>query len=486
MKYINHILLLVIGALFLNSCEVIDLTPISSVTESNFYKTADDIDQSVLGIYSNYQSRISRDWTLFEMPADGFHPSTYKSISGLEEMANLDFQPQNELFKSFWQSNYNGIFRCNAVLTHIEVPTNYNSDQKNQLKGEALFMRALYYFDMVRAFGGVPEVLTTISVNESKTIPRSTEEQIYSTIVADLKEATGLLQEKANVAKGRATKGAAFGLLGKVYIYLENWSEANNALEEVSKLDYSLLDNFSDLWTLENEDNDEIIFAIKYVEGSNGQSLSSDFLPYFGVEGISTNGGELANISWSIQKLFIEEDSRKNATITETWKSPGSTETPEWRPYVSKYAVPHVPFASGLDLPILRYADILLLRAEALYNLNQPEEAVQELNKVRSRAFGNDTQNYTTLDVPDTEAFYDKLLKERALELAYENERWFDLTRTGRFMTVLTEVEWSYNPSTGEAQKVSLNPQAYKKLFPIPQHEIDQSDAGVIEQNDGY
>ena len=112
MKYINHILLLVIGALFLNSCEVIDLTPISSVTESNFYKTADDIDQSVLGIYSNYQSRISRDWTLFEMPADGFHPSTYKNISGLEEMANLDFSHK---------TNYSRVFGNQITMEFSDV-----------------------------------------------------------------------------------------------------------------------------------------------------------------------------------------------------------------------------------------------------------------------------------------------------------------------------------------------------------------------------
>lgn len=175
--------------------------------------------------------------------------------------------------------------------------------------------------------------------------------------------------------------------------------------------------------------------------------------------------------------------------LPEYWRAPGSTEDPDWRPYVKKYAVPHngrSSSGSGLDLPVLRYADILLLKAEALYHLNKPEEDLVELNKIRTRAFQDESFNYQLTDISNPDDFMDIIMLERQLELAFENQRWFDLVRTDRFMTELAEVEWGYNNALGTAQKVKLNPQPRHKYFPIPLHEIDQANPGVLQQNDGY
>ena len=203
--------------------------------------------------------------------------------------------------------------------------------------------------------------------------------------------------------------------------------------------------------------------------------------------GISTRGNENVFPSWSLHKKYKENDARKEATITEYWKSPGSpaAEPAIWYPYISKFAVPHPPNSSGLDIPVLRYADILLLRAEVLYRLNQPQEALNALNQVRERAFGSASENYSLQDISTPEAFMDRLLDERQLELAMENERWFDLVRTGRFMTVLKQVERYYNVTDQEAQVVTLNPEPHHKLFPIPQHQIELA-PGVLTQNEGY
>lgn len=492
MKNNRYIIIFFIAfALVLEACHdsVIDLKPLSTLTEANFYETADDMNRAVLGIYSRYQARRDRDWALLEMPTDHLHMSTYRHIGGLEAVNVLDFQPHNDIFRNFWQANYNGIFRANAVLANIDKPSDYTGSQKEQLEGEAKFMRALFYFDLVRAFGGVPEVTRILTVKEAQATPRATEDQIYSLIVNDLKDAIDLLPKPGNIAHGRASEGAAVALLGKVYIYLEDWNNAVQYLEMVEDYNYALEENFADLWTLENEDNEEVIFAMKYIETLNGHELSSDFIPYFGVEGVSEGGNEAADLSWSLHKKFLDEDERKAATIAEYWRSPGSTEDPEWRPYVKKFAVPHVGRAStgsGLDLPVLRYADILLLKAEALYKANKKEEALVPLNRVRFRAFKDASYNYELADITDPDDFMDILMLERQLELAFENERWYDLVRTDRFMEALDVVEWGYNNVLGEAQVVDLDPQPRFKYFPIPLHEIDQADPGVLKQNEGY
>ncbi len=154
-------------------------------------------------------------------------------------------------------------------------------------------------------------------------------------------------------------------------------------------------------------------------------------------------------------------------------------------PYVAKYAIPHTFQASGLDLPVIRFADVVLLRAEIAFRRNQPAAALAALNEIRERAFGDATHNYTAADIATETMFYDKLLLERQLEFAYENERWFDLTRTGRFVQLVKE-ERNYNNVTQTAVTATLQPQAYMKVFPIPQVQIGQAAPGVLEQTQGY
>ncbi|WP_277482602.1 RagB/SusD family nutrient uptake outer membrane protein [Catalinimonas alkaloidigena] len=481
---------MVLLALTLGAChdEILELTPPSVLTEADFYHSADDMEGAVLGIYSRFQSRLPRDWAILEMPTDNLHRTGYYGIGGLDELNNLAFTPGNPLFADFWESTYNGIFRANAVLAYIDNPTDYTESQKDQLVGEAHFMRALFYFDLVRMFGGVPKVTDLLSVEEAKSTPRASVDEIYSLVIEDLKRAIDLLPMKENIAMGRAHKSAAVALLGKVYVYREDWENAKTYLDMMSSFNHQLLDDFASLWTLDNEDNDEAIFSIKYLEETNDHVLSTDFLPYFGVTGIAASGLENAFPSWDLHKHYEDEDSRKEVTITEYWKSPGSPEEepPAWYPYVSKFAVPHTPWASGLDLPVLRYADVVLLRAEVLYHLNQPEEALAELNRVRSRAFGDTSHNYEMSDISDMESFMDKLLLERRLEFAFENERWFDLVRTDRFVEALEEVEWYYNVGTATPQVVNLDPKPYQRYFPIPQNQLDLTEANGLTQNEGY
>ncbi|WP_130855019.1 RagB/SusD family nutrient uptake outer membrane protein [Olivibacter jilunii] len=489
----NYVIIsLCLSLLALSAChdELLNPVPESSLTNVNFYRSADDIDQAVLGIYGQLQLRKPTDYQLLEIGTDNLYMSTNTVIAGIPEVDGLTVSTTNPLVLSFWQSTYNGIFRANAVLANIDTPTDYPSGMKEQYRGEAKFMRALFYFDLVRVFGAVPLVTTPISAEEATNVGRTDAEAVYQLIIADLTGAVDLLPLKGAIASGRCNRETALGLLAKVYVSKNDWQAAKQTLDRFFTefgSTFSLMENFGSLWQVATENNAEVLFAMKYTDGTNGHSLSTAFIPNAGVPNVVSRGAEIALPSWSLHKLFDEEDSRKTATIAEQYVpalSPG--DDPIWYPYVSKYAITHTFNASGLDLPVLRYADIILLHAETLNELGQLNAALSELNKVRARAFGNTTHNYTAREVAGQDEFTDVLLKERQLEFAFENERWFDLVRKEKFVQVLQSEERNYNPANGQAQVVPLQPAAYMQLFPIPQAEIDLVGSSVLTQNPGY
>lgn len=478
---------LLLLALSVGACHdsVVDLQPESELTEANFFETRDQIENAVLGVYSHYQDKLPQDYYLMEFPSDHLHISEYRLIEGLQPIGNLNFDPGNDRFTSFWQNSYNGIYRANSVLDNIDVPDDYLGNERAQFEGEAKFMRALYYFDLVRAFGGVPEITSRVSIDEARSTPRASEEEIYGLIISDLEDAIDMLPTPGEATVGRASVAAASALLGKVYVYQEQWNDALTHLNRVDDFGYELEDDFATLFTVDgSEDNSEFIFQMPYVENVDGHTLSTHFVPYSGAEGIVGSGDEVALPSWALHKKFEDEDSRKDVTINEEWQNPGSDEV-EWYPFVGKYAVPHLFRTSGLDLPVIRYAEVLLLRAEALHRSGSDADALNELNRLRERAFGDDSHNYSSAGEGGT-SLMDKIMLERQLELAYENERWFDLVRTGRFLEVMQVHEREYIPSSGTVTTSTYDVAEYKARFPIPQHEIDQADSGVLEQNPGY
>jgi starch-binding outer membrane protein, SusD/RagB family len=283
------------------------------------------------------------------------------------------------------------------------------------------------------------------------------------------------------------SNGVAAALLGKVYVYLKDWANAKIYLDMIPGYGYALQNDFASLWKLENEDNAEIIFAIKYIEGTNGHGLSSAYLPFGGKTGVASSGLESVFPSWDLHRLYEVGDTRKAASITEFYKTPTPANSPTvWFPHVSKYEVKHLINSSGIDLPVLRYADVILLMAEVQYGLNRPDLALVELNKIRTRAFGNSSKNYILSDIATAASFTDKILLERRLEFAFENERWFDLVRTGRLLTEMTFEERGYNPSTQTALKFTLQPKPHYVLYPIPQRQIEVYNPGVLVQNQDY
>lgn len=491
-KHKFYISTLLCVALSLGSChdELLNPVPESILTTANAFNLAKDVDLAVLGIYSRLQSRVPSDYELMEIASDNMYGYYFANSPGMAEIDVLSVNPDNAKLNSFWKDTYNGIFRANTVLANIDVPDDYAASQKDQLIGEAKFLRALFYFDLVRIFGGVPQVTTQLSIEEAREVPRASEEAIYDLIVEDLEDAVTKLPVPSAMAWGRTSKAAALALLGKVYVYLEDWNNAKTNLEALlSGYDYSLMPNYGDLFELSSEENNETIFAVAYVGGTNGHGLTYDLAPHGGIYGVINNGSRIGRPTWDLEQAYEEGDTRFEATITDEQlsfaSSPGDPTV--WFPYFSKWIVAaEISTSSGLDIPMLRLADMILLYAETLYHLDQPQQALDQLNMVRERAFGDASHNYTLADIPSEEAFLDKLLLERRLELAVENNRWFDLVRTGRFTSELTVIEGEYNPSTGKAVMIEMNAQSYMAHFPIPYEQIQLASPEVMVQNTGY
>lgn len=490
----NHRLIsgLLAAIVFFASCtdQLLNPQPESILTTSNAYNTAKDINLATLGIYNNYQARIQTDYELMETPSDNAYGYYFANSPGMAEIALLEVSPENPKLNAFWKSAYNGIFRANTVLANIDNPTDYTGTQKDQYSGEARFMRALLYFDLVRIFGGVPSITQIISPKEAAEIPRATEQEIYTLITTDLQDAISKLPAPGATVVGRASKAAAIALMAKVSVYRKDWPSAKTHLEQLfSEYNYTLVNNFRDLFNTATENNSETIFAIPYVSGTNGQSLTAALAPHGGILNVINQGNRTVRPTWDLHSAFAEGDTRFTVTITErqlpfSYK-PGDEQI--WFPYFNKWIVPApIPGSSGLDIPVLRLADMILLYAETLYYSNQPEPALVQLNRVRTRAFGNTSHNYLLSDIATEESFMDKLLLERRLELAMENDRWFDLVRTGRFTSVLTTIDGEYNPSTGQAVQIPMNAQAYMRYFPIPWEQIQLASPGILQQNEGY
>lgn len=474
----------------LTSCEDMLLYPVpeSVLTTTNAFSTARDMELGVYGIYNRLQSRVPSDFELMEIPSDNMYGEYFATAPGMDAINTLDVTSTNQKINSFWQETYNGIFRANLILSQIDVPTEYAAGKKEQLTGEAKFLRAYFYFDLVRIFGGVPKVTEVLGITAAENIGRSSGQEIYDFIVEDLTDAISKLPK--TVEQGRASQGAAIALLAKVQVYRENWSAARTLLERLNtEFDYQLLPNFRDLFQIATEVNKEAIFSLAYVGGTNGHTLSYILLPNGGVKGYSNVGSRVGRPTWDLHKAFEEGDTRFKQTITENallWNAPSENDA-FWWPYFSKWMIPaEISTSSGLDIPLLRYADMVLLYAEVLHKLGETDKALAELNKVRTRAFKSADHNYTLADVPTADAFMDKLLLERRLELAVENNRWFDLVRTGRFVDVLQSVEGEYNPSTGQAVKVVREAKPFMKYFPIPWEQIQLAGKDVMQQNEGY
>lgn len=477
------IITLLIGVILFGCEGKLDIAPISNVSADGFFKTESDIEQAVVASYDNLQEegQYGFDYMfLMEIRSDNAFVESPTNSGG--DQGNIDlFQVSSGNFRinDAWNSCYRGIQRFNTVLNRIgEI--DMDATLKNTRIGEVKFLRALTYFNLVRLWGDVPLVVEeTTDPFEAFSIGRTSVSEVYAQIVNDLSEAISDLPN-TNEA-GRATKGAAQTLLGKVHLTLGNWSDAVSVLDAVSG--YSLQPNFTDNFGIANENGMESIFEIQF-QGGSGSILDNTITNNTGegspypnqvapvgsanelLNGIGSQRGE--NIpDNALFNSFESGDARRDASIGVL--SNGTTK------YAKKLIdIPVDDYDSDLNVIVLRYADVLLMKAEALNEVGYVAdgEAFDLLNQIRNRAGLTDL---TAADLPTQSSFRDAIATERKHEFVSENHRWFDLLRTGKAIEVM-------NASTS-----AFTVSDFQLVYPIPLSAIDAiNDASIFPQNPGY
>ena len=464
MKYINKFILVLLALFSSWGCSdgFFELYPSNQISVGDFYKTADDFNQAVIVCYAKFQGWFAFDREFCEYRSDNLKiPAPQTSTQDRYDFDNFVETSANGLLSDYWAKFNNNIYRANSVLNRIDG-ADFDETLKNQYKGEALFVRAWSYYHMYLVWGPVPVTLEIVSPSEALKIGRCTQEEMYKYLSDDLKLAAELLPASySGYDIGRATSGAALTLLGKVNLTFKKWTEAKDALEQVIG-EYSLQSNPGDVFDVNNKMNSEIIFAVRFnktVEGENHGLLNTTLNP----DADETQTDALKN-------CYTNEDKRK---VLISWVPVAGTAGT----YIIKKfydTLDPTTNRAGNDYIWLRYADVLLMYAEALneieYNSSSSSPALNALNQVHERAGLNPIQ---ISEVPDQNSFRNAILLERQQEFPYEGQRWFDLVRMGKAMEVIN------------SQGISI--QEYQLVYPIPQSELERiNDTSLLWQNEGY
>ena len=460
MKYLINILTCASFLVLASSCgdDFMNQYPSNSVKENNFYKTDNDFNQAVRGCY--YKLKTASGFLISEMSYrsdEGDQPAMNVSTQDRYDLDHFCERPNNGLTSEVWDAWYNGIFRCNDVLEHLDGVNIPNGDR---YRGECLFLRAWYYFNLYRTFGVVPLTRVTVRPAEAQKIPRCTDEQMYTLLSGDLAIAAELLPEKRDAEIARVTRTAAYALLGKVELTFHHADKAKTALENaMSDSFYGLESSTARVFDVGNKMNKEIIFALYY-------NKSTDNGHGYWYSSITNVLSDVRNPTQYLRDSYETSDNRR-PLITEY------VEITRNKLYALKkwYDTYDATYTTkvGNDFPLLRYSDVVLMYAEALADSNLPE-AIVWLNKTRTRA---GLTALTDADISGKTEFYNALARERGLELALEGQRWFDLVRLGLAVEHFRSLGYSIDE--------------HNLLFPIPQSQIEiVNDNGILWQNPGY
>lgn len=407
-----------------------------------------------------------------EMRSDNATLSWMQGDIDREEIIRFEIKSTNPIVNQIWSDAYESILRCNIVLDRID---GIEMDQalRERNKGEVKFLRALNYFNLVRIFGEVPIVLKEVSSpQEGYDYTRKPVEEIYEQIITDLEDAEQNLPiSYPDNEVGRATQGAAKALLGKVYLTNKDYQAAETKLKEVMDMGvYELLPDYTNLWNLSNENSAESIFEIQYTKGGLGvgSRYANAFAPKFSSPQVVSIGGASGfnSPTQDMEDAYEADDLRKDISLASGYYNANGEFVPD--KYTKKFL--DVPFAdddADNNWIVLRYADVMLMYAEVLNEINNGPtmEAYNMINQIRDRA------DLDPLNGLDYESFSLALEHERRVELAFEGHRWFDLIRTGRAVEVMTEIGYDV--------------EEYQTLFPVPQSQIDINPDGIW-QNQGY
>jgi starch-binding outer membrane protein, SusD/RagB family len=485
-KFIVGLIIVLPSLFIINACKkFLKVDPPYTQDAENFFQTPSDYERALTGAYDLLQGSFLSLW-IGEIASDNSIAGgeSVNDTQGLHQIDEMKHGGVNSELRSIMRWNYAGIARANYIMEHKD---NIDFVGKDKIIAETRFLRAYYYFELVKFFGDVPLIIDKrIGINEAQQLPRSPKSEVYAQIESDLIFAASIL-EYVSPTKGRATKGAALSLLGKVYLYQNKFNEASETFAEVINSNvYSLISDYNQLFLAANENNSETVFDIEYsgLEGGGYGCLiclEGNAAPGFhGIrqyKGPVYGDGNSYNLpTQELYNAFSSLDPRRGATILDIEAFIAAQTNPDEISYaigagghtgyynnkyikrIGELGLPDNDLTSPVNYRAIRYADVLLMAAEANYQIGNTTVAQQYVNQIRSRA-GVPPVSVNSINV---------IYNERRFELSGEGHRFFDLVRTGQASTFITGFQ------TGKHE-----------LFPIPQIEIDLA-GGNWSQNPGY
>lgn len=465
----------------------------SFISTSNFYKTAGDAEAAVLAIYAS------------QTPDDYYSRTFYDLVTLADDQVRIDrnptflavdnwqLTPEHPFPGNLWTAMYRTINRANTVIERVPA-IEMDATKKSNLIAEAYFLRGSNYFNLVRLWGGVPISTSEVNTVAKTANPKAPVEKVYEQIILDLQAAEKSLPvTRPSNEAGRVTKGAAQALLAEVYLTQQNWkAAADKAQEVISSGQYQLLEDFGSIFSIGNKNNKEIIYSIQYdgIKVSNWYASFSHNLGTdnpFCANGTSNWAVDPTSDLWKtwIWSAWDKKDLRRTASVYDTLVNKAGKVISVYnlgRPFPAyrKWNAPGETSNSSCPVNpvVLRYADVLLIFAEATSQANNgPNAAAYDaINRVRRRAYKQPQGVASEFDLPaglSAPAFREAVLKERSLEFTIENKRMFDLLRTNQIPGILIAIGKPANPNA--------------KLFPIPKGELDANTALTsADQNPGY
>lgn len=491
-KLNNKIAAVALGVLMsvgMTSCEdYLDKAPKGELTSENFFKDELQATQAVNAIYTHLRSfnvHVFSYIGITDIASDDADKGSVPGDAGfLQDINDFTFDANNTAVNGIWSGYFQGVFRANQVIANVPE-IDMDEELKSRLIGEARFMRAYFYFFLVRTYGDLPLIDRPLNPDEY-TQARVSKAEIYEFIEEDFRFAAANLPEKSEYDAsdlGRATAGAAKSFLSKVHLFQNEYQEAYELAQEViTSGEYELYPDYEGIFRREGEHSSESIFEVSTVALEAGGG-GSQFNEVQGIRGNPNNGWGFNGPSDDLMAAYEENDPRLAATIINEGDTLPSGEIVMPDPNMGENArfsrkawLPERPPSgfgnSGANIRLFRYADLLLIAAEAGNEIGNSDQALEYVNMVRERARQGNEDILPDLTMTDQTDLRNAIYQERRVELAMEQHRYFDLVRQGRAQEVFAELGITWTPGKHE-------------IYPVPQSEIDIS-GGSITQNPGY
>ncbi|NHF58607.1 RagB/SusD family nutrient uptake outer membrane protein [Flavobacteriaceae bacterium TP-CH-4] len=491
MKTQNYIILSIAFILLWSCDDFLDQSPETFQTPTNFFKTEAQIDEAVAAIY-NTNRALNNDehWRFGENRSD----NTSFQYNVNDRGGELNDEPvdlflmltANDNLSGYWNRSYTGISRANFALANIDAVEFSDEDIRDARKGEILFLRSWFYFNLVQLYGDVPLVTSPGTSPEviltDEFLQRAPAEEVYNFIIEEVGQAIDLLPTQANTATGRASRGAALMLLAKIQMVRQNFQAARAALETLQTMGYSLQENYASVFDPDpaNNEGSESIFEIQYdFSLGQGSDFVSRFVPFnsgndiLGENGPANSRAGQNQPTQSLIDLYDPEDVRFQHNIGFYTGTNGVVE-----PWMSKFNFGFEalgPNTQSVNFPMFRYADALLMLAE-VYNEVGGGDPVALVEQVRSRSLADGSLSAAELaDLDQT------IADERRRELAFENHRYFDLLRRGELVEVMTA-----HGIDQKAQKSNVPAEAYTNIRTLLGIPLGQVQEFGFTQNEGW